>query len=206
MRLLNSLSCSGEKMLINQSDSASYVEIFKRKFANFCEKSPLRLSFTTTPQGVQITDVDNNRGVDIDWEFSVHVKGFIYGIKQILIEKGYYPYLEKVEEIHEELTPEEQVSMASHGVDLDTLPTTKVIKKSNVYRIDKVIMFKDIFIFQEQSTGKMLRYHLNGSSSFFLKDLRSGKFTPKTGADYFFRKADFMNELISKPDTDHNDD
>jgi hypothetical protein len=193
-------------MLINQSDSASYVEIFKRKFANFCEKSPLRLSFTTTPQGVQITDVDNNRGVDIDWEFSVHVKGFIYGIKQILIEKGYYPYLEKVETTERPMSTEEQISLASRGFDIETLPTMTVTQKHTTYRIDKVIMFKDIFIFQEESTGKMLRYHLNGSSSFFLKDLRSGKFTPKTGADYFFRKADFMNELISKPDTDHNDD
>ena len=190
-------------MLLNQASSKQYVEEFERKFKNFCEKSPALLSFTTTPQGVQVVDEHADKVYDIDWEFSVPVKSFIFGIKQILIDKGCYPILFKKESNEVVLTQEEQVELASQGTNLDALPTTKTIDVVRKFLIDKTIIFRDFFILKELESDKTYRYHLKTSAVFFLKKIRSGKLDRFQAGEYFFTHADLLNEIIPRGSEGH---
>lgn len=195
--------------LLNTIDSAVYLDEFKKRFKNFCEKSPVLLSFITAPKGVQIIDEVNDKVYDIDWQFSVPVKSFIFGIKQILISKGCYPTFVKETTTEVKLTHEEQLALASKGVSLDELPETRTVTTSSTFVVDKVIIHKDVFIIKELETGDSFRYQMKQradvpekrySSVFFLKRLRSGKYSPAQSGEYFFEHADLLNEVTPVQD------
>jgi hypothetical protein len=185
-------------VLYNKNDSQSYVAEFKKRFENFCEKAPLLLSYTTTPSSVQIIDESTEDVFEIDWDYAIPVKSFIFGIKQMLIERDRYPILHKIEETEEGVTTEEQISMATEGTDLSSIPVKRYKKHIHAYRVDKVIVFKDIFIVQDLETQKMYRYRMNKSSVFFLKKIRSGRLNREQAASYFFENSLLLNEIIPK--------
>lgn len=185
-------------MLYNKNDSQSYVAEFKKRFSNFAEKAPLLLSYTTTPNSVQIIDESSEDVFEIDWDYSIPVKSFIFGIKQMLISKDRYPILHKVEETEEGITTEEQISMAVQGTDLSSIPVKRYKKHIHAYRIDKVIVFKDIFIIQDLDTEQMYRYRMSKSSVFFLKKIRSGRLNREQAASYFFENSVLLNEIVPK--------
>lgn len=189
-------------MLYTKNDSASYVQQFKKKMTNFADKAPLLLSFTTTPIGVQIVNESTDDVWDIPWDFSVPVKLFIYGIKQILIKDNAYPILTKVERTTETYSQQEQVDMAVSGIPVEDIPVTKIIENKKQYRIDKLIVYKDIFIIEDIETQQKFRYQMNKSSVFFLQKIRSHKLNSETAADYFFANSKLMNEIILKNDED----
>ena len=185
-------------MLYQKNDSQLYIQEFKKRFTNFCEKCPLLLSFTTTPTGVQVIDENTNDVYEISFDYSIPVKSFIHGIKNMLIEKGCYPVIYKIDEGEEDVSTEEQLEMAVDGADLDSIPVRRYKKHITPLRIDKCIIFKDIFILEDTKTGKMSRYKLNKSSVFFLKKMRSGKLTREEAGKYFFSNATFLNEIVPK--------
>jgi hypothetical protein len=182
-------------MLYNKNDSTVYIQEFKKRFTNFCEKCPMLLSFTTTPNGVQLINEISNDVYEISWDFSIPVKSFIHGIKSLLIDKNCYPIILKIESTEEEVTKEEQLSMAIEGKSLERIPIRRYKKNLTPYRIDKIIVFKDIFIIENQNTGALSRWKLNKSSIFFLKNLRTGKFTIEEAGAYFFEHATFLNDI-----------
>lgn len=181
-------------MLCQRNDSQAYVNEFKKRFTNFAEKAPIRLSFNTTPSGVQVIDEDTDQVYEFDWDYTIPVKSFIHGIKNVLKEQC-YPRIIKVTEEVQPLSDEKQVELAAQGTDLDSIPTQESILKESVYLIDKVIVIKDIFILEDTDTGKLYRYKLNKSSIFFLRKLREGVLNPKEAADYFFEHCTFLNEI-----------
>lgn len=184
-------------MLCEKSDSQTYIEDFKKRFVNFVEKAPVLLSIATTPEKVQVIDETTSIVHEFSWDFTIPVKSFIHGIKQILVEKC-YPIIHKVEHVEVPLTDEEQVEMASTGMLLDEIPTSVWKKKITRYLLDKTVVYKDIFIIKDLETGRMYRYKMNKSSVFFLKDLRNKKFNQESAADYFFQNSVLLNELTVK--------
>ena len=188
-------------MLYNRNDSQSYVAEFKKRFMNFCEKAPLLLSYTTTPQSIQIIDESTEDVFEIDWDYSIPVKSFIYGIKQMLISRDRYPILHRIEEREEGVTTEEQVSMAVDGTDLASIPVKRYKKSIHKFLIDKCIVFKDIFLIKDLETGKMYRYKMNKSCVFFLKKMRTGRFNREQAASYFFENSILLNEVYPKDET-----
>jgi hypothetical protein len=185
-------------MLYNKGDSSQYIQEFKKRFTNFCEKCPLLISFTTTPNGVQVIDETSNDVYEISWDFAIPVKSFIHGIKNMLIDKGCYPIIYKIEEGEESVSHEEQLQMAIDGESLDSIPVRRYKKHMTRLLIDKCVIFKDIFILKDLDTNKVFRYKLNKSSVFFLKKMRSGKLTQEEAGKYFFEHATFLNNIISK--------
>lgn len=185
-------------MLYQKNDSQSFVAEFKKRFSNFAEKAPLLLSYTTTPGAVQIIDESTDDVFEIPWDYSIPVKSFIFGIKQYLIQKDRYPILNKVEAEEEEIPTSEQITMAVDGTELGKIPVKRYKKHIRVYRIDKVIVFKDIFIIQDLETEKMYRYRMNKSSVFFLKKIRSGRLNREQAASYFFENSVLLNEIVPK--------
>jgi hypothetical protein len=182
-------------MLYQKNDSTLYIQEFKRKFNNFAIKAPVILSYTTTPTGVQVVNESTSMVYEFSWDFSIPIKSFIHGIKEILVESC-YPVLDLIEETEKALTGDEQISMASSGTPLDSIPTKYKIGVYHRYRIDKVIIVKDIFLLVDLETKKIYRYQLHKSSVFFLQKIRTGKLNPAQAADYFFKNATLLNEVI----------
>jgi len=113
----------------------------------------------------------------------------------------------KVDIIPEALSEDEQIILAVSGVPLNELPTKRARKVVTKYRIDKVIVFKDIFIIKNLETEVCYRYKMNKSSIFFLKKLRN-KVKPMSleeAGDMFFRSSVLLNEIVPKPDEDDSD-
>ena len=194
-------------MLYNKNDSQTYMQEFRKRFSNFAEKAPVLISYTTTPNAVQVIDETTNDVYEITWDFSIPVKFFIHGIKNMLIEKGCYPVIHKIEEESEAVTTEEQLSMAMDGSPLENIPVKRYKKHIHKFLIDKVIVFKDIFIIKDLETDKMFRYKMNKSSVFFLKKMRDGRFKNKEeAAEYFFSNSALLNEIELKSEVQEGTD
>lgn len=182
-------------MLVKALDASEYIAEFKKRFTNFCEKSPILLSYAVTNNQVQVVIEETDDVLTFDFQFSVDVKEFIYGIRQILIRKA-YPVIEKTEFSERTLSAEEQITMAQQGTPVDAIPSVVTEQKAIRYLIDRVIIYKDTFILRDLETDKLYRYKLNGSSVFFLKKMRLKKMSPKEAGDFFFSKAELLNEIL----------
>ena len=188
-------------MLYQKSDSQLYVQEFKKRFTNFCEKAPLLISFTTMPTGVQVVDETKNVVFDIEFDYSIPVKSLIHGIKQMLIEKGCYPTLRVVATNFEPIPKQEQLKMIESGVNIEEVPTSREVKRVSEFLIDKVIIFKDQFVIREVDTDRLFLYRMSKSSAFFLQKIRRGKLNAETSAEYFFANSELINEIEPKSQT-----
>ncbi len=184
-------------MLCEKNDSQSYIRDFQKRFNNFAEKAPILISYSTHPGGVSIIDEGKNVVYDFDWDFTIPVKTFIHGIKELLSEKA-YPRIHYMESHEEPLTEEEAAGLLASGVDIDQIPNVKNVTVGLRFMIDKCIIFKDIFILKDLKTGELFRYKLNKSSVVFLKKLRSGALNETQAGTYFFQNATFLNKIESK--------
>ena len=187
-------------MLCSKTDSQTYTSTFRRKMDNFAEKAPMKISYATSPTGVEVVNEETDSIYSFGWDFSIPIKTFIYGIKQTLIKAGWYPILTTVEKVEVPVSKDEQVQMAVEGIPVGEIPTKKIIKNELQWIIDKVISYKDIFIIENLQTQQKYRYHMKRSCIFFLTDMRKGRLDTYTGADFFFKNSELLNEIILKED------
>jgi len=186
-------------MLYQKNNSDEYIKQFRKRFTNFCEKMPILVSFVTTNTGVQVIDETTNKIYDFDWDFSIPVKTFIYGIKNVFTDQC-YPVIEDVKITIKPVSRERQIKMAEEGIPFDKIPTSEEVSTSTKYRIDKVLVVKDIFIIKNVESGQTLRYKMNKSSIYFLKMLRSGEVTQADAGKYFFENSTLLNEIVQLED------
>jgi len=184
-------------MLCEKNDSQSYIRDFQKRFNNFAEKAPILISYSTHPNGVSIINEGDNTIYDFDWDFTVPVKTFIHGIKEVLSEKA-YPRIHYMTSHEEPLTEDEAAGLLASGVDIDQIPDVKNVTVGRRYLIDKIIVFKDVFILKDLGTGELSRYKLNKSSVMFLKKLRSGALNETQAGTYFFQNSTFLNKIENK--------
>lgn len=184
-------------MLYARKDSKLYESEFKKRFTNFCNKSPMLLSFVLTPSIVQVTDEGTETIYEFSWDYSVDVKEFIHGIKYILMKDGYPRIIKSIKE-EVPVSVEEQTELIRNGTPVNEVPTKRIITSKMEYIIDKVIDYKDTFIIQNLETNEMFRYKLKKSAIFFLQKLRSGVFNSETGGDFFFRNSELLNKIEDK--------
>lgn len=182
-------------MLYTKIDSNKYMTEFKERFSNFAQKAPILLSFVVSEDKVQVIHENSGTVYDFDWDFTVPVKSFIHEIKQILSD-NHYPRIARTIVSKVRLTPEEQAELLEQGVSTGELPTHKDQSSRSIFRIDKVIALRDIFIIQDEDTFETYRYKMNYSSIFFLKGYRTGRFKSLDEAgDFFFNKSELLNEI-----------
>ena len=181
-------------MLHEKIDSEKYKAEFIKKLSNFCEKSPVLLSFVTSDAGVTIIHANSGKRYEFPWNFTVAVKSFIHGIKEVLVE-NHYPRMVQVIETEVPLTPEEQAALLEQDIDPATLPTTQKVITKKLWRLDRVIVWRDIFILVDEESGEQFRYKMHKSCVFFLKNYRGGKYTLETAADYFFKNSSLLNKI-----------
>lgn len=185
-------------MLHRKVDSESYRSEFRAKFENFINKAPILASMIITPENVQVIHVNTQKKYTYEWDFSKHVKTFIHEIKQDLL--FHYPRLLQVVTEEKKLTPEEQAHLIESGeYEPSNVPSTILEKKKILWRIDKVIVVKDIFILVREDTQQTFRYKMNKSCVYFLKSYRNGHFKSlEEAAEYFFSKSELLNEILLK--------
>ncbi len=181
-------------MLYNKNDAQSYEKEFNKRFSNFCEKSPVLLSFNLSPTCVQVVDESKDNVFEFTWDYTLTVKEFIHAIKEILI-KSCYPVITKKETTIEDVSIEEQSKMIADGVSVDKVPTKREVYKKKYYLIDKVIVYRDVFLIKELETDQVSRYKLNKSAIFFLKKVRNGSFSPEEAGTFFFENATLLNVI-----------
>ena len=188
-------------MLYTKTNSQTYIATFTRKFTNFIVKAPFLMSLSTSPTKVEITNEDTEQIYPFEWDFTIPVKTFIYGIKQILIRNHCYPVITTVDYEEEAIPIDEQVDMAM-STPIDSIPVKRVKEIHTRYMIDKVLSSKDQFIIENLDTGKKYRYKMDKGCTFFLHDMKSGKLNEFIGAKYFFKHCTLMNEIVLKEEND----
>ena len=191
-------------MLCSKTDSNTYISTFRRKMDNFAEKAPMRITYITSPIKVEVLNEETEKIFSFEWDFSIPVKTFIFGIKQTLIKAGWYPIITRIEKIEVPLTKDEKVKLAMEGTPLDDIPINKLDRIEYRYIIDKVISYKDVFIIEDMQTQKKYRYHMKRSCIFFLTDMRKGRLDTYTGADFFFKNSELLNEIQIKTEIDND--
>lgn len=182
-------------MLYTKTDSNKYIAEFKERFSNFAQKAPILISFIVSDDKVTVIHENSGQQYHFEWDFTIPVKSFIHLIKQVLSD-NHYPRIERkiVQQIP--LTADEKAALLASGTAVEELPLCRTEVQSTIYRIDKVITMKDIFIIQDEVTNKAYRYKLNYSSIFFLKNYRAGRYkTIEEAGDFFFSKAELLNEM-----------
>jgi len=184
-------------MLHTKIDSERYKAEFIKKLSNFAEKSPVLLSFVTADSGVTIIHANTGKKYDFEWDFTKPVKSFIHEIKEVLVVNHYPRMIESIV-VEIPLTPEEQAKLLEDGVEPDKLPSTRKETTQRMWRIDRVIVWRDIFILVDEATNNQFRWKLNKSSIFFLKNYRAGKFTLESSWDYFSKNATLLNAITLK--------
>ena len=182
-------------MLHEKIDSERYKAEFIKKFSNFCEKSPVLLSFVTSDNGVTLIHTNSGKHYEFPWDFTTAVKTFIHDIKEVLAE-NHYPRMVQIIPEEVALTAEEQARLLETDKFMAAnLPTSKTVEHKKLWRLDRVIVWRDIFIIVDEETEEQFRYKMHKSCVFFLKNYRSGKYTLESAADYFFKNSTLLNKI-----------
>lgn len=180
-----------------------YVSTVMRKLLNFSEKCPVSLTIVTETingePGVSIVHKNSGRKYFFAWNYSKDPKEFVFDIKQALV-TNHYPRIIETNYETREASSSELAKLLEEGVPIDQLPKTiRTEVGTTMWRIDKVILWRDIFILVNEETNKQFRYKLNSNSIIFLKEYREGKYkTLEEAGSYFFHNAILLNEIISQ--------
>jgi len=184
-------------MLHTKIDSEKYKAEFIKKLSNFCEKSPVLLSFVTADDNVTLIHANTGKRYSFEWDFTKPVKTFIHEIKEVLV-ANHYPRMIETIASEVSLTPEEQAALLEEGTSPENLPSTRTVTTQRLWRIDRVIVWRDIFILVDENTGDQYRYKLNKSCVFYLKNYRNGRFTLESAWDYFQKNSVLLNKIETK--------
>ena len=162
--------------------------MFKRRFTNFAENSPLILRFEYDDKTVRI--IDELCGIDIEkpFDYAESVSDFIHTLRGELL--PYYPELCKKVEKTRKISSNEVVELLLKGKPISEIPeeVTDVIYER--YRVDKYIASKNLYFVTLLSDAKVEKYSIEPFGIFFIKNFREGKYAdPIEAGDAFFRKA-----------------
>lgn len=195
-------------MIAENINGDKWKQTTVKKLLSFCEKCPCVLSIKTASHngedGVFVIHKNSGMQYFFPWNYNQDPKDFIHDIKTF-IEKKHYPILvETVTEEHK-LTSEELALIVEEGKSINELPQyEKRVKEKILWRIDKVILWKDIVILVKiDKNGNVLsnqfRYKYNKSLVIFLKKYRSGDYASlEEAGNEFFNNSILVNEILPK--------
>lgn len=185
-------------MLFDKTNTHKYRAEFNSRFSNFCHKAPLLLSFALDEKEVKVIDEATSMVYSFSWDITIPVKKFIYQIKETLIKNGCYPVIIKTTKSERDPTPEEIAEEMADGIPLEETTIKIEITEQKKYLIDKVVIFKDIFILRDLETEDLCQFKLERKSVLFLRKLRTNKMTEEEAGEFFFKEAKFIGVLNSK--------
>ena len=195
-------------MIAETINGEKWKQTAVKKLISFCEKCPCLLSIKTAvhkgDDGVFVIHKNTGMQYFFPWNYNLDPKDFIHNIK-VFLEKKHYPILiETITEEHK-LSKEELALMVEEGRSINDLPQYEErVKEKVLWRIDKVILWKDIVILvkidnKNNEISNQYRYKYNKSLVIFLKKYRSGDFkTLEEAGNDFFKNAILVNEITPK--------
>lgn len=176
-----------------------------KKLISFLEKCPALFSIKTGihegADGVFIIHKNTGTEYFFPWDFDKEPQDFIHNIK-MWIKPKHYPVLTEQKFEDHRLSSEELAKKIEEGANFNQLPShEKRLIESIDWRIDKVVLWKDIVIMEKigDPSRKQYRFKYNGSLVLFLKKYRSGEFkTVVEAGDEFFSNSILINEISPK--------
>lgn len=137
----------------------SYIEIFDRKFSNFCEKNILNLEFTIYPTYVEIEDFSGlmTEVLTFELNFNQDVRKFIHEIADEL--KKFYPKM--YENTKKVLTNEELKDLLrTHSPDEIDLLESEYVKELvyTVYRVNNTHNEINVIDHRDNDTRKAYKF------------------------------------------------
>lgn len=183
-------------LVVEKNDiSENFLEIFNKKFSNFCNKSPVLISFKATIDNVVINEMGSGKSKNFKFDHSLSIKQNIKIIKDWLVENTYPIMIQEIKE-YNDYTQEEFDKLVS---DLNiTLEQASLMKKEKVslipHRIERVLIKKDEVFVTNLVSHRQFRYKLTIPITVLLKNLR-GNWTPKYAFEIFQKKSKMLNEI-----------
>lgn len=196
-------------MIVDKIDGDKWKQQTMKKLLSFCEKSPCMLSLRTGlyqgQDGVFVIHKNTNTEYFFPWEMEKDPKEFIHEIKEFIKPK-HYPLLVETEWENHKLTADELATMVQNGTSVKDLPKyEKRVKSKKLWRIDKVVLWKDCVILEpvsmngESVPNLQYRYKYNKNLVVFLKKYRSGEFDSiEAAGEDFFNNSILINEITPK--------
>jgi hypothetical protein len=187
-------------MIAENFNGDKWKQTTMKKLISFCEKCPCVLATRTASQngqdGVFIIHKNTGNEYFFPWDFTKDPQVFIHDIKEY-IKPRHYPLLIETEYEEHQLTPQELATMVESGKSIKELPKyERRVKSQKLWRIDKVILWKNIVIMERVPMNKdetvptsQFRFKYNKNLVIFLKKYRSGEFaTLQEAGDVFFNE------------------
>lgn len=205
-------------MILESKNGKKWISQAIDKLHAYLNRAPILVSDITGTEncvdGVFIVHDGSKTKKFFPFDFNEDPKVWVHKIKEAFLDL--YPRV--VENIYEKkaLTPIEMALFIEKGGDPMNVPTIKnEITSQKLWRIDKVQVYKDIFILQlegtktpkdtewakvDQETPIQSRYKFQGGSSvIYLTKYRNNEFANiEEAGKEFFENSIFIDELIQK--------
>lgn len=191
-------------MLVNDE---KWIKRTLKKFVSFSEKSPLLL-------GYKICELNNQQGIFVTsfgsselsqffpFDSNIDSKEFIHQIKEYFQNKINSVILRETIKEQNATSIKDVALYLEKGYKIEDIPQYTEYEVNKYWVIDRVILWKNIFILKESDeTGKIInekgfRFKFDGCAVLFLKDLREGKYkSPKESGEFFFNHSLLINQL-----------
>lgn len=179
-------------MIDNQINEKEFKSEFLKRFRNFCEKTPIFISFIAEDGGVRIfktySACEMEQIMEYKFDYTLSVKQNIHEIKKTLVQE-HYPIIQHT--TYKEVRPsaERLNKLVERGeISISEAPTyTETIGLSTPYLIDKVIMNRDELHLLNIEEEKREVYKMKKPVSIFLRKLTNGEL--ERAGNYFFENA-----------------
>lgn len=202
-------------MRLRSKNGKKWISESIDKLHAYLDRAPILVSDIVGTEncvdGVYIIHEESKQKFFFPFDYDTEPKFWVHNIKEKLI--SLYPRI--IENVSEEraTTPAEMADFVLKGGDPTKVPVlTKDTKSQRLWRIDKVQVYKDIFILQLEGTrevGQELWQPANttqnrfkfqgGCSVMYLTKYRNKEFTNQVDAGkYFFDNSIFIDELQQK--------
>jgi len=204
-------------MIASKIDTSLFIQTFKKKFSNFCKKSPLLLTYIITDQSVKVYEYNKFEDLmshdtskydyilEYSFDFIKDVKENIADIKQALL--PLYPVIYQELVIKENLSAKERNDLVELGkMSVDEAAEAKRDRLETIsYRIEKVIIERDeIIIVNLADSEEVHRYKIKIPVSIFMKKIRF-QIPSEEQFIYFKSKSEFIGKISFKEPVDHID-
>jgi hypothetical protein len=194
-------------MLVNDEVDfgvTGFLDLFKKKFSNFCTKAPVLLTYDIVGDKVLVKEHNpvKSRILTYTFDYNISVKQNIKAIKDWLVENT-YPRMIQQKKIQTEYSASELESiMEQTGKSIDEVALMrKETVETYTWRIEKILVKKDELFVRNLTTNKQYRYKMKCPSTYFLKNLRD-KWTAEMGYFFFEKNSVYLNEIYEILDTD----
>ena len=201
-------------MIQSTINGTKWIRNVMQKLTSFADKCPLLLNISSGLyhgiDGVYIEVRGSERKYFFKWAIGEDPKKFVHNIKIKLLQE--YPRVKEILYTERPATAMDVAKEIEQGVPLnETSKVVRTYKGYIVWRIEKVLSWKEIFILYPEAhydennvkvpfnEPKQYRYQYNGSAILYLTKYRSGRFSDNDEASReFFRNASLINTLNIK--------